>query len=171
MASDIAGTLEISFLVDASVAPSDDSASDLVETATAISPSLSLAPGATWNEKPYIPPKWAAGKPNAGTWITTGAIAAGWAYLWIDGDRTDDAETIKEVGDYTQIFTAAAGLGMTIGAKDKQGLIQYGISFGVSMATVQLFKHTADRWRPDGTDTLSFPSGHTAGSFFGAGYI
>jgi len=136
-----------------------------------ISSTASLAPAAGWNEKPYLAPKWAAGKPNSGTWMATGLIGAGWAYLWADGNRNDDDELIKEVGDYTQIFTGVAGLGMTIGAKDKKGLMQYGISFGVSMATVQVFKHSADRWRPDGTDQLSFPSGHTAGSFFGAGYI
>ena len=31
-------------------------------------PSMSnLAPAAGWSEKPYIPPKWAAGKTNSGT--------------------------------------------------------------------------------------------------------
>jgi membrane-associated phospholipid phosphatase len=135
-------------------------------------PTFLFAPGTTgWNAKPYTPPNWAAGKPNTATWVTTGVIGAGWAYLWADANSTDDDETLKEVGDYTQIITPAAGLGMAIGAKDKKGLIQYGISFGVSMATVQVFKNSADRWRPDGTDQLSFPSGHTAGSFFGAGFI
>jgi len=135
------------------------------------SPLIRLAPATGWSESPYLPPRWVAGRPSTATWITTGVIAAGWAYLWADGNHDDSDEAIKEVGDYTQIFTGAAGLAMTIASKDKRGLFQYGVSFGVSMAAVQVFKETADRWRPDGTDQLSFPSGHTAGSFFGAGYI
>jgi membrane-associated phospholipid phosphatase len=141
--------------------------------AAVLAPTLRLAPAASGKSKkpPYIPPTWLAGKPNAATWGTTGGLGLVWAALWVDGNNSDDAETIKEVGDYTQIITPLAGLGMAAGAKDKKGLIQYGISFGVSMATVQVFKNTANRWRPDGTDQHSFPSGHAAGSFFAAGFI
>jgi len=116
---------------------------------------------------PYVAPNWVAGKKNTATWITTGVVAGGWAALWINGD--DD--TITSVGDVTQIFTLATGLGMGLGAKDWKGTMQLVKSGLVTFGAVHLLKETNEKYRPDGSDANSYPSGHTAASFAGASYI
>lgn len=121
--------------------------------------------GATTTTKPI--PKWAAGPANRWTWTATGLIGAGWAVLELE----DDAKTIANIGDVTQLVPPALGLGMTLGARDWQGLKQYGWAALTSFGVVHLSKEVNEKYRPDATDTRSFPSGHTAASFFGAAYI
>jgi membrane-associated phospholipid phosphatase len=116
---------------------------------------------------PYMPPNWLAGKPNLGSWFTTGALAAGWAVLANEGD----ANQIAEAGDTTQFLPLAAGVGVSLGSKDYQGFKQLAYAGLSTGAIVHLFKSTNDKYRPDGTDTKSFPSGHTAASFSGSSFI
>ena len=115
----------------------------------------------------YVPPNWAAGNPNWATWTTTGVFGVGWAALAADGD----IETIEDVGDNTQFIPVLWGLGMALGAKDWKGSRQFVWSGLLSTGTIHLLKNTSDKYRPDASNTQSFPSGHTQASWFGAGFI
>lgn len=126
---------------------------------------LSFAPGATGSG--YVVPDWLGGEPNLWSWTTTGAIAAGWAALAVD----DDLDTIESVGDVTQMVPLAAGLGFSLGARDWQGAKQLTWSGLTTFGAVHLIKQTTDKYRPDGSNPESFPSGHTAASFAGAAFI
>lgn len=75
--------------------------------------------------------------------------------------------------DYLQYGPAVAWMGMSVaGVKGRSypldrlfiGLLAYGISTGVVLG----LKHTTHELRPDGSNYLSFPSGHTANAFTGA---
>lgn len=101
------------------------------------------------------------------SWVTTGVLAAGLGALLWNGDF----ETIAEVGDYTQIVPLAMALPMTFVAKDRKGLYQLGLSGVSSFVAVHGIKQAVDKWRPDLSDTNSFPSGHTNASFVGAAFI
>jgi membrane-associated phospholipid phosphatase len=125
---------------------------------------LSLAPARAGS---WAAPRWLTGDVYTGTWIATGALGLGWAALWVDGDE----KQIRDVGDITQLLPLATGLGMSLGTRDWQGVKQWGFSLLSATATVHALKHTNNKYRPDGTDTKSFPSGHTQASFSGAGYI
>ena len=41
----------------------------------------------------------------------------------------------------------------------------------VTTSITHILKHTTQKLRPDGTDYLSFPSGHTSAAFSGASFI
>lgn len=100
--------------------------------------------------------------------IATGIVAAGAIALFIDGDE----ETIRDVGDVTAIFPPAVGLTFTfVGHDHWQGTWQWTKLGLVSTATTHLLKETAQKVRPDASDAVSFPSGHTQASFFGAQFI
>jgi hypothetical protein len=100
--------------------------------------------------------------------IATGIVAAGAIALFIDGDQ----ETIRDVGDYTSLLPPAVGLTWTFVGHDYwQGTWQWTKIGLVSTATTHFLKETAQKTRPDASDAVSFPSGHTQASFFGAHFI
>lgn len=87
-------------------------------------------------------------------------------------------EDITEAGDYLQIILpAVAGLSTFVagndegGLWDKQGTYQAIKSIGFSLATMGVGKELAEKIRPDFSDPVSFPSGHTTAAFAGAGFI
>lgn len=51
---------------------------------------------------------------------------------------------------------------------DDKGALQAGVSIAAAQGVAQLLKHTVHETRPDGSDRLSFPSGHTASAFAAA---
>ena len=65
--------------------------------------------------------------------------------------------------------------GRYLGLKPKNDLLHQTINISISNAImggiVQTMKHTFKEERPDGTDKLSFPSGHTATSFTNASLL
>ncbi|WP_460940229.1 phosphatase PAP2 family protein [Spirosoma humi] len=78
--------------------------------------------------------------------------------------------------DYLQYGPAIAWAGLSLaGVKGRShpldralmGLLAYGISTGVVLG----LKHTTHELRPDGSNYLSFPSGHTANAFTGASLL
>ncbi|QBF82592.1 phosphatase PAP2 family protein [Shewanella maritima] len=79
--------------------------------------------------------------------------------------------TISEIGDVVQIALPAGALIGSLWIGDKEGAWQ--LTKGV--ATTSLITHTMKfgygRLRPDGTESNSFPSGHTSAAFSGAAYI
>jgi len=77
------------------------------------------------------------------------------------------------VDDYIQYVPAIAVYGLDFaGVKAKHNLrdrtFLMASSYLFSTATVQTLKRTTHVKRPDGSDRLSFPSGHTATAFVGA---
>lgn len=78
-----------------------------------------------------------------------------------------------QVEDYTQYVPAIAVYGIDLmGLKAKHSVGERTIvvvsSYLVSTACVQTLKRTTHIRRPDGSNYLSFPSGHTATAFVGA---
>ena len=118
-------------------------------------------------KKAYEAPNWLAGDPNWATWTATGVFFAGWGALWADGDT----ETIESVGDVTQILPAVTGMGLALGSKDWKGTRDYVYALLLSTSITHLNKNLVDKYRPNGSNTQSFPSGHTQASFSGAGFI
>ena len=57
------------------------------------------------------------------------------------------------------------------GLWDKEGTYQAIKSIGFSLATMGAGKDLAQKIRPDFSDAVSFPSGHTTAAFAGAGFI
>jgi membrane-associated phospholipid phosphatase len=88
-------------------------------------------------------------------------------------------ETAQEASDYlrgalwAEAFTtlvatpSGSEAGPWLDAKAK-GLAVEGLAIGVTSGVTQGLKQLTDRTRPDGTDDLSFPSGHASGSFAAA---
>lgn len=58
----------------------------------------------------------------------------------------------------------------TITHKDYPGAVEFGKVFGVTMAAVYILKPLVNETRPNG-GAHSFPSGHTASAFAGAGFL
>lgn len=80
------------------------------------------------------------------------------------------ASTTSTLGDIGQIALPASAVLVTLFNQDKQGLGQLAATYGATLGTVYILKPTVDRERPDG-GSGSFPSGHTASAFAGAGYL
>lgn len=106
-------------------------------------------------------------KPDTVSWVVTGVSLAGLAYLIADGDE----DRIRDAGDVTQFIPMAFALPTTLIAQDWRGLGQAAMSGGVTFATVHTIKQLSEKWRPDATNQESFPSGHTAASFWGAAFV
>jgi len=76
-------------------------------------------------------------------------------------------ETYGDIGQYA-LPALAAGFSWYQG--DTEGLQQFGYALGSTVVTVEVLKHTVDATRPNGEEQ-SFPSGHSALAFSGAGYL
>ena len=96
--------------------------------------------------------------------------------FYIRGEIQDKIHFRTHADDYLQYGPAAAWIGLSLsGVKGRSkpfdraaiGVLAYGIS---TLAVLGL-KHTTHELRPDGSDYLSFPSGHTANAFTGAGLL
>jgi hypothetical protein len=78
--------------------------------------------------------------------------------------------------NYLQYAPAAIVYGLNLaGVKGKNNFIDrtmiYGISNAILGATVMTTKHFTHEWRPDGSNQMSFPSGHTATAFAAAEFM
>ena len=96
--------------------------------------------------------------------IATIAAATSRAESGKDADLT-------EAGDWVQILLPVGGYVGTWIQGDKQGAYQLTKALGAASISAHFFKQTAERGRPDGTDTRSFPSGHTTAAFSGSEFI
>lgn len=55
--------------------------------------------------------------------------------------------------------------------EDWDGMWMFAKSVAVSTATVHAIKASVDKWRPNGSNTASFPSGHTQASTTGSAFL
>lgn len=82
-------------------------------------------------------------------------------------------ETIGKIGDWTQFIIPLAAVAYSSAIQDWDGLKQLGYSTAGTMGVTYLLKYSTQEERPsqpEGHKGHTFPSGHTAISFAGAGY-
>ncbi len=99
--------------------------------------------------------------------IVTLAVLGGATALLASGD----VERIEEVGDVLQLALPLAALGTTYIARDSRGRRDLLLSLGTSTLAVAVLKEVVEKARPNAEGLNSFPSGHTAAAFSGAGFI
>ena len=80
---------------------------------------------------------------------------------------------ITTSGDVLQLAIPAAAFASTLIWKEEgtQPTWQFVKAYGSSFVIEQALKHIVQKPRPDGSDNLSFPSGHTTSAFSGAAFI
>ena len=88
----------------------------------------------------------------------------------------EDPNRKTSIDDYTQVIPAIAVYGLHIaGIRGKNNIIDatlmYCMSLGIANAVVMPVKHWTAHRRPDSSDDLSFPSGHTATAFVSAEFL
>ncbi|MCP4877717.1 MAG: phosphatase PAP2 family protein [Gammaproteobacteria bacterium] len=80
-------------------------------------------------------------------------------------------DDIERAGDVIQILVPAAALGVTYLKEDEEGRWQFLKAGATTSISVHSLKYIVDKWRPNHSDTKSFPSGHTAAAFSGASFL
>lgn len=78
---------------------------------------------------------------------------------------------IKEMGDKVQLAIPTVALTSTLLLGDFQGTKQLVKSFAASQLTTEALKRITRKERPNHSDRLSFPSGHTSASFQSASFL
>lgn len=87
------------------------------------------------------------------------------------GIKAQSRDAVKKSTDILMYSPQVVGLITTLILEDYEGTKQLVLAGATSMATTYLLKHTVKKQRPDGSNNLSFPSGHTATAFQGASFI
>jgi len=82
-----------------------------------------------------------------------------------------DSEAFETYGDIMQYVLPLSGFAATYITKDKTGRIQFLKQGALTMGTVSILKVTNEKWRPNAGNAQSWPSGHTAGAFWGASFL
>jgi membrane-associated phospholipid phosphatase len=93
---------------------------------------------------------------------------------WATDEEDPDHKT--HIDDHTQIAPAVAVLGLHLfGVRGRNNIVDatlmYGMSLGLANAVVMPVKRWTAERRPDSSDGLSFPSGHTATAFVSAEFL
>lgn len=88
---------------------------------------------------------------------------------WVSA--TDWDAVIETSGDVLQIALPLTALTATFTLDDPEGRKQLLWSYGLTQGVTHLTKFTVGKERPDGSDNLSFPSGHTSSAFSGAAFL
>jgi membrane-associated phospholipid phosphatase len=71
------------------------------------------------------------------------------------------ADPIKTTGDILAVALPITAASITVYKKDWKGTLQLTESLLLSTATTYFLKYTVKESRPNGSDSLSFPSSHT----------
>ncbi len=77
----------------------------------------------------------------------------------------------ETLGDILAVTLPLSAYGTTIYNQDNEGESQFYKSYGITIATAVVLKYAIKEERPDKSNNRSFPSGHTASAFAGAGFI
>ena len=93
---------------------------------------------------------------------------------WASDKEDPDAKTT--IDNYTLFVPAAAVLGLNVaGVRGKNNLLDatliYAISSSIANGIVMPLKRLTKEQRPDGSDVLSFPSGHASTAFVSAEFL
>lgn len=81
------------------------------------------------------------------------------------------AESERHIGDFLAAAIPLATVGTELYRGDTAGTWQYVLTLAATSASTEVLKRETDVERPDGSDDLSFPSGHAARSFPAAAYV
>ena len=81
------------------------------------------------------------------------------------------ANWIQKAGDIFQITIPLSGIYMTYQNDDEIGRKNFLKSYAATLTATYLLKKITARERPDGSNSMSFPSGHTSSAFSGASFI
>ena len=76
-----------------------------------------------------------------------------------------------DFGDAMQYLLPLSAYAGTAIARDKEGAIMYTKSLVSQGVIIAIGKEAASKFRPNGTSTKSFPSGHTGAAFSGASFL
>jgi len=77
----------------------------------------------------------------------------------------------RKIGDVLQIALPVTAITTTYYMDDINGTKSFFKSYLATASTTYLLKITTRRLRPDGSNYMSFPSGHTSAAFSGASFI
>lgn len=92
------------------------------------------------------------------------------SFFFISIVRADDL-VIEHTGDVLAVLIPVSAYGSTLYMDDFDGQIAFYKSIGVASVVTFGLKYSVKRERPDGSNTRSFPSGHTMYAFQGATFI
>lgn len=79
--------------------------------------------------------------------------------------------TITRAGDALQLLLPLAAFGATVYEHDSLGAVQYAKGLALTLGAAELSKNTLHEWRPDHSNTKSFPSGHAASAFSAPAFV
>jgi membrane-associated phospholipid phosphatase len=82
-----------------------------------------------------------------------------------------DVDAERRAGDVLSFALPVATLGVELARGDRAGARQFAGSFVVTLAATEALKRLTGIERPDGSNTLSFPSGHASRAFAAATYV
>ena len=77
----------------------------------------------------------------------------------------------RRAGDVLSFALPLATLGVELARGDREGAGQFAWSFAATTGTAEVLKRVTGVERPDGSNDLSFPSGHAARAFSSAAYV
>ena len=77
----------------------------------------------------------------------------------------------RKAGDILQMALPIAAISSTYYLDDSDGFKSFLKSYTITAASTYLLKITTHKLRPDESDNMSFPSGHTSSAFSGASFI
>lgn len=84
---------------------------------------------------------------------------------------SDCRKAVRYSGDALLVAMPLATLTSVLVMQDWQGLKQAAFSTAATLGTTYLLKYTVRKERPDGSNSLSFPSGHTSIMFANAAFV
>lgn len=77
----------------------------------------------------------------------------------------------RRIGDALSLALPVAALGTELARGDRRGALQFAESFALTVTAAEILKRSTHVERPDGSNDLSFPSGHAARAFAVASYV
>ena len=102
---------------------------------------------------------------------SAGFVAAVVFAVLLAGTQGYCGDGVRTAGDVGQIVLPASAVLTTLVLKDGDGFKQFAKAFLVTMGATYGLKAVVHERRPTGTADDSFPSGHTASAFGGAGFL
>ena len=77
----------------------------------------------------------------------------------------------RKIGDVLQVALPVTAISTTYFMDDTDGTKKFLKSYLLTASDTYLLKITTHKLRPDGSNHMSFPSGHTSAAFSGASFI